>query len=175
MGTKISVRRVTNANIRVNGASWMGRAEEVTLPELKSTQQEHKGLGLQGRTEFPAGFDKMEMKIKWSNAYDVDVMKIAHDHFAAVNLEIRGAVDVYTGAGRTGMGKAIISVQGRFKGTTGGGFKQHESVDTESMLAVTYMKQVIDDIEVLEVDLINNIYRVNGVDLLAETRQILGE
>jgi len=174
MASKISVRRVTNANIYVRGGSWMGKAEEVTLPELKSTQQEHKGLGLHGRTEFPAGLDKMEMKIKWANAYDVDVMRIAHNHFDAVDLEVRAAVESYVGAGRSGLSAAVMTIQGRFKGTTGGGFKQHESVDTESMLSVTYMKQVIDGVEVVEVDVINNIYRVNGVDLLAETRQIMG-
>lgn len=60
---KIEINRITNANIYLDGANLLGRAEEVKLPDVSMTMQEHKALGMVGKVELPAGFDKMEGEI----------------------------------------------------------------------------------------------------------------
>ncbi len=48
---KIEINRITNANIYLDGANLLGRAEEVKLPDVSMTMQEHKALdGGQGGT-----------------------------------------------------------------------------------------------------------------------------
>ena len=66
---KIEINRITNANIYLDGANLLGRAEEVKLPDVSMTMQEHKALGMVGKVELPAGFDKMEGEIKWNSFY----------------------------------------------------------------------------------------------------------
>ena len=65
----INISRVTNANIYVDGSSLLGRAEEVELAWPKAKMVDHKGLGMFGTAEFPAGIDKLESKVKWSSIY----------------------------------------------------------------------------------------------------------
>ncbi|WP_027809960.1 phage major tail tube protein, partial [Burkholderia cenocepacia] len=60
MAGKIEINRITNANIYVNGNSLLGRAEEIKLPDISAIMQEHKALGMVGKIELPAGFDKLE-------------------------------------------------------------------------------------------------------------------
>ena len=45
---KIEINRITNANIYLDGANLLGRAEEVKLPDVSMTMQEHKALGMVG-------------------------------------------------------------------------------------------------------------------------------
>ena len=71
---KIEINRITNANIDVNGNSLLGRAEEIKLPDISAIMQEHKALGMVGKIELPAGFDKLEGEIKWNSLYK-DVAK----------------------------------------------------------------------------------------------------
>ena len=49
-----------------------------------------------------------------------------------------------------------------------------EDTELESTVAVQYYKLEIDGEEIVEIDVINNIYKVGGEDLLAERRQNLG-
>ena len=62
--SKISINRLTNANVYLDGGSMLGRAEEVNLPVLKAKMAEHKALGMVGTIEAFAGFEKLEGKIK---------------------------------------------------------------------------------------------------------------
>ena len=55
-----------------------------------------------------------------------------------------------------------------------GNFKQHDNVEAESNLSVTYCKLVINGVEISEIDVLANIYKVNGVDMLANYRANLG-
>ena len=65
----MNVQRVTNANIYLDGNSLLGRAEEVELAWPRAKMVDHKGLGMLGTAEFPAGIDKLEAKVKWSSIY----------------------------------------------------------------------------------------------------------
>ena len=72
----LEINRLTNANIYVDGNSWLGRAEEVTLPVITSKMSEHKALGMVGMVELFSGIDKLEARIKWNSVYK-DVFKKA--------------------------------------------------------------------------------------------------
>ena len=56
----------------------------------------------------------------------------------------------------------------------GGGFKPKEATEVEHTLAINAYKLEIDGEEIIEVDVPNNIFKVGGVDLLAEYRTNLG-
>jgi uncharacterized protein len=94
----IDVSRVTNANIYLDGASLLGRADEVELAWPKAKMTDHKGLGMFGTAEFPAGIDKLEAKVKWASIYSevLQTMSILASH----QFQIRASIEQYTSVGR---------------------------------------------------------------------------
>ena len=65
-------------------------------------------------------------------------------------------------------------VRGYPKAHPGGSFKAKEDTELENTFTVNYYKLEIDGEEIVEIDVMNNIYKVGGEDLLAERRQNLG-
>lgn len=173
MANQIQINRLTNANIYVDGNSMLGRAEEVNLPVIKHKMVDHKALGLVGVAEFWAGVDKMEAKIKWNSFYP-DAMKKAANPFKAVNIQVRSSLEVYGAGGRLEEQAVVCYMTAMYKDFPAGNFKQHDNVEVESNLSVTYCKLVINGEEITEIDVLANIYKVNGEDLLANYRANLG-
>lgn len=170
---KVSVNRLTNANIYIDGKSHLGKAEEVSLPDIKNKMSEHKALGMVGSAEFFAGIDKMEAKIKWNSMY-ADVLKKMANPTTALQLQVRANLETYESAGRTAQTPVIAYITGMPKNFPGGNFKQHDNVEQESMLNVTYYKLEIGGDVVIEIDVLANIYKVDGVDILAQYRENIG-
>lgn len=171
--SNIQINRVTNANIYMDGKSLLGRAEEINLPTVKQIMSEHKALGMNGKFELPAGIDKLETRIKW-NSYYKDVLIKAGNPDQSVNLQCRTSMKTWTSAGVSAEVPVVIHMTAQFKDFPLGNFKQHDNVELESNLNVTYCKLVVDGVELLEVDVLANIHKVNNVDMLAKYRANLG-
>jgi hypothetical protein len=169
----ISVNRCTNANVILNGIAMLGRAEEVDLPDVKAKMADHKPLGLQGIMELPSGFDKMEASFKW-NSYYPDVLSVIPNIYSTVSIQVRASVETWDPTGRSAESAMVVFLNGTFKEWSGGKFKQQDNVDLPSKMNVLYIKQVLNGQELYEIDILNNIYIVNGVDLLANYRANLG-
>lgn len=169
----IQTNRLTNANVYADGANLIGRAEEVDAPKLTATMAEHKALGLQGKMEFPAGFDKMEMRIKWNAIYP-DVAKKFANVYKAINIQVRASLETWVGGDKTAEVPVVIYATVQAKGIPMGNFKAQDNVEMETNLACTYAKMEIDGQSVVEFDAQANIYIVDGVDLLKDYRANLG-
>lgn len=169
----VSVKKLYNANIYVDGNSYLGRAEEVTLPEIMAKMVEHKALGMVGAIELPSGWEKMEGSIKWNSFYP-DVMKKAANPFTTHQLQLRGSLEDWTASGRTGQASYVAFLSVQFKGMPAGGFKQQENAEFESQLNVLYIRLEVDGSPIVEFDPLSNIYKVNGEDVLQQYRANLG-
>lgn len=169
----ISVNRVTNANIYLNGQNHLGKAEEVELPMIKQIMVQHKALGMIGSVEFFAGLDKMEAKIKWNSFY-ADTMKVAADPTKTVQLQVRASLETYDSGGRSAQKPLVAFLTAQYKDFPIGNFKQHDNVELTSMLSVTAIRLEIDGEEIISVDVLANVYKVAGTDALATYRANLG-
>jgi len=173
MAGKIQINRITNANIYLDGASLLGKAEEIKLPDISAIMQESKGLGMIGKIELPAGFDKMEGEIKWNSLYE-DVAKLLGNPFVARQLQCRSSVETYNALGRVQEVKLVTYLTVQFKKAPLGTYKQHENAEFQSAFTCTYIKQVLGGTEVVELDYMSNIFKVNGADQLATFRANIG-
>lgn len=173
MFTNSKVNKCTNANIYIDGNTFMGRAEEITLPEISPKMSEHKALGMVGEMELPAGLQKMSMKIKWNAIYP-EVMKKTYDPFTAVSIQVRTSIETYEGGTRTAQIPCKIFVRGTWKKSGGASFKAQDNVEMENELNVTAYKMIVGTDEVVDIDVIANIWRVNGIDQLLLYRLNLG-
>jgi P2 family phage contractile tail tube protein len=61
-----------------------------------------------------------------------------------------------------------------FKTLPAGKYKQHDNVELDSKFTAYYVKQVVGGINVVEIDVLANIAKVNGVDILANYRANIG-
>ena len=173
MPGKIQINRIVNANVYANGSSLMGRVEEIKLPDVTATMTEHKALGMVGKIELPSGFEKLEGEMKFNSLYE-DAVALMADPFKAVQLQCRSNIETYGSQGRIEEKSLVTYLTVMFKKNPLGTFKQHENVDVSAAFSCTYVKQVIDGKEVLELDVLANIFRVGGEDKLATYRRNIG-
>lgn len=170
---KIQVNRLTNANVYINGNNLLGRVEEIKLPDITAIMAEHKALGMVGKMELPSGFDKLEGSIKWNSFY-ADVFAQCANPFTSVELQCRGNVETYTSQGRTDQQSAVTYITCTFKKFPAGSFKQHDNAEFEMAFAATAIKITSGGRDLLELDVLANIYAVDGVDQLSAYRANIG-
>lgn len=171
--SKIEINKLTNANVYLNGVNLLGRAEEVQLPQIKHKMAEHKALGMVGSAEFFAGIDKMECKIKWNALYPA-VLTQCSNPFNAAMIQVRASLETYNGTGRISEVPATAFIIGTFKEFPLGNIKPQENAEYETTMAVTYAKLIVDKMEVFEIDVLQNIYKVGMVDVLTKFKKNIG-
>lgn len=171
--SKIQINKLTNANVYMDGVNLLGRAEEVQLPQIKHKMAEHKALGMVASAEFFSGIDKLECKIKWNSFYP-EVLIAAANPFTSVLLQVRASLETYNGAGRIEEVPVSAIIIGTFKDFQPDAFKPHENTNVETNIAVTCTKLIINKVPVLEIDVLQNIYKINSIDMLAKFKKNIG-
>ena len=161
--TKMKINKLTNANVYMNGVNLLGRAEEIQLPQIKHKMAEHKALGMVGSAEFFAGIDKLECKIKWNALYP-EVLMTASNPFLSTMIQVRASLEA----------PATAFLIGTFKEFPLGTLKPHENAEYETTMSVTYAKLIVDGIEIFEIDVLENIYKVNVIDMLSQFKKNTG-
>lgn len=169
----MKIVKVFDANTYVNNASKHGLASEVTCPDISAIMTDYKALGMVGSAEFFNGFDKMEATIKWTYP-DNEAKKACANFLKPVDLMIRSSKAEYDNGGITSEKPIVIYLKGYPKKHAGGSYKPKEDTDVESVFSVLYYKEEVDGETIVELDVLNNIYKVDGEDLLSERRQNLG-
>lgn len=169
----IQVNRITNAVVYVDGNSLLGQVAEANLPVIKHKMAEHQALGMVGVAEFFSGIEKVEAKIKWNSFYRDALIK-AGNPMSAVRMQIRGSLETYEGGSKTGEVPVVMYLNAAYKDFPMGSFKQSDNVELESNLTCYYAKMEIDGQPVVEFDVLANIYKVDGIDLLATYKANLG-
>lgn len=174
MPDKIQIKKLTNANVYLDGGSFLGRAAEVDLPEIKLKMVDHKALGMIGTVRLPAGLEAMEAKFKWSSGLDPDVVAKAADPYTPVRVQIRASQEGYSSQGKISEVPVVAVLTGVFVSLPLGPFKQNEAVETETPMKVSYAKLEVDGQMLVEVDVLNNIHKAGDKDLLEKYRANIG-
>lgn len=159
-----------NMNLFVDGRGYAGNVEELTPPKLTMKTEEFRNGGMDAPVEVEMGMDKLEASFSLTQ-YDASVLKIFG--LAPGNtkpLTFRGSL-----AGEDGVEKpVVIQLQGMLKEVDQGSWKPGDKATLKGSVAVRYYKHTINGEVVHEIDALNMIRIVNGVDQLAVTRKNLG-
>lgn len=169
----ITISKVQDANVYVNGTSTHGQASEVSLPEIQFSKGEYKALGLIGTPAFFNGIEKMEATIKW-NYPENDVQIACANPRKSVDLMVRSNKMIYVNGDLDSEVPVIVFLRGTSNNHGTGNYKAKEDTDLSTKLDITYMKQVVNGQEIIEIDVLNNIFRIDGVDQLADYKKNLG-
>jgi hypothetical protein len=167
-------KKLSNANVYLTGNSLLGKVSEATMPDISIKQVDHTPLGQHGVTSLPVGFDKMEMSLKFTSFYGDTMIQMANG-YASLDGQVRSSQETYDAGGSRSNEEAFVYFfRGRSSNIPTGSFKQHENVEVESKVQLDYLKLEIAGSTIFEIDIVNNKYVVNGVDLLATYRANLG-
>lgn len=162
--------KINDFNVYDDGDKLLGISDEVTLPEINELTSEISGPGLLGPIDSPTvgKFENMEMEVPFRTLYKsaFQLMKT----LSSVHLTLRGAVQVSDGEGNVYFKGMRIVVRGKKKSLVPGKFKQGEGTGASVKFSLTYLMIELDGRQELEIDKLNSIYRVGGIDMLAAIR-----
>jgi hypothetical protein len=163
-----------NFSVYLEGTEELGNAE-VTLPKLEPLSSEVKGAGIAGVFDslVLGHFGSTTLSLSWRNV-TASVMKLAAHK--THSLDLYGALQDYdAGSGEHRVRQMHLFVKATPKGPDLGKLNVGELGDTQMEFEVLYLKLSIDGEEHVELDKLNYIYRVDGVDYLAGVRSALGK
>lgn len=169
----VTINKITNANMYMDGVTLLGLVQEADLPDAAVKMLDHQALGMAAMRQIPSGLEAMEATIRW-NCHDLRTARKIMNPFRTANLQLRASLEVYGPAGRTEEQPVVVYLNGTFKNIPAGNYKQMENVELESRFNVTYIKIEMNGEQVLEVDVDANIWKVAGEDILARYRTNLG-
>lgn len=155
----------------IDGTSFVGEVEEVTLPKLTRKMEEWRSGGMHRPVKVDFGGEALECEIS-AGGWLKDVLK----QFG--NAKVDGVALRFAGATQrddTGEYMGVEAhMRGRWEEIDPGNAKAGEKTEFKCKLALNYYRLVIDGEDVIEVDAINMIEKVGGTDLLATVRKLLG-
>lgn len=164
---------LTNAKVYREGVDQLG-VGTVELPDLEYMSESISGLGIAGEIDAPVvgHFKSMSAKIKWNTttAAAISLLEpVAH------HLEVRGSIqEMDAGSGKWVNKPVKVVVRGMPKKSGIGKFEPGKKMEPETELEVSYMKLWLNGVELVELDKFNFIFRIGGVDKLADVRSNLG-
>lgn len=170
----IQVNKITNAAVYIDGGALLGQVSEMELPTITQVMTEHAALGMVGKFELPSGVEAMMSKFTFNSFYKDSAILCANPN-NTVSLQVRASNEAFEAGARVGSEPVRIVMRGQFKNFPLGNYKQHEVVELEVEMNVVYVKLTIGTTSVLEFDASANIYKVNGVDILAQYRADIGQ
>lgn len=169
------VNNLVNGNIYIDGGSWFGTFSECQLPDIQHVYEEHIALGQNAKLELVTGMDLMKSMLKLNAPY-APLERMFSDPYTVHQLQLRGNLETYTGGSRTGQNAYVCHFHGTFRKKTGGTIKSKGQTEIETEVNVTYLKLTIagEPNPIYEIDVMNNIFNVNGNDILSQFRANLG-
>ncbi|MGY2176332.1 phage major tail tube protein [Pseudomonas azotoformans] len=165
--------KLKNMNLFNDGNLYRGKAKSLTLPVLGRKMEAYRGGGMNGPVKADLGMSDDGIQLEWKlGGLDLIVLK----QFGAVNAS--GVAMRFSGAYEqddTGEVSAVeISVRGRHETIEMGDAQPGEDTEHSITTTCTYYKLTVDNEDIIEIDLLNFIEKVGGVDMLEKQRKAIG-
>jgi len=165
--------KINDYNTYLDGNKMIGVAASATLPQVRMKTSSVAGLGINGEIESPVigQFESMEQEIKFNTLYSSAAEML--NPLSVVNLTFRAAQQIFDKTGGYAFKGLRIVEMGRVKTFNPGNIQKGESMEATVTLELTYILIENDGKPLLEVDKLNGVYKVNGVDKLAPIRALI--
>ncbi|RPE74632.1 phage major tail tube protein [Vulcaniibacterium tengchongense] len=164
-------RKLKNFNLFGDGESYLGQAVEVKLPTLTRAMEDYRGGGMSGPVKIDNGQEALELEHKYGGLMRSIFRQYGISRHDGVQLRFAGAYQ----RDDTGAVDAVeVVVRGRHSEIDPGTAKAGEDTEFAVKTACSYYKLTINGVTEIEIDLVNMIEIVGGVDRLAEQRRAIG-
>lgn len=167
-------RKLKLMNVFLDGYSYQGVANTVTLPKLTRKLENYRGAGMNGSAPVDLGLDDDALSMEWSLGGFPD--EVIWSFYAAIGAD---AVPIrFAGSyQRDDTGETVpveVVMRGRQKEIDSGEGQQGEDTESKIPVICTYYKLTMNGKELIEIDTLNMIEKVNGVDRLEQHRRNIG-
>lgn len=162
-------RVLKNFTAYIDGRGYIGRIESCKLPDLQVNAAEYRGGGMDASVDLDMGMNKLEVQLVLAE-YDPNAVKLFGLFAADTPVVLRGAIQR--------QGEVAVPVVLRMQG----GVKQIGRDDWEtgknSKMTLTVSCNIYQEIiageTVIDIDVLNFIRIIGGIDQLASVRAALG-
>lgn len=159
-------RILKNFNLHINGVGFAGLIDEAELPEIKIKMEEHRAGGMDAPYEIDMGQETMSAKLTFAE-YLPAVLKALN---TGQRITLRGALRRDTDGQVV---PVLVELGGRVKSFTPGSWKAGDMAKSEHEVAVDYYRWNQSGEDLFEIDVVNMIRIIGGIDQLAAERAAL--
>lgn len=160
-----------NFNLFNDAKSYLGVAEDIKLPKLARKLEDFRGGGMDGEVGIDVGQEKLEMEFGCAGLMEQVFEQYGTTKVDGVMLRFAGA---YQRDDTSQVQAVEVVVRGRHQEIDMGDVKGGDKGKLTVKSRLTYYKLTIDNKVKIEIDLLNMIFIVNGVDMLKEQRKAIG-
>lgn len=159
-----------NLTINVDGRGYAGQLSDFNAPKLAQKVEEFRAGGMNVSVELNMGMEKMEA--------DFSLLQYSRDVLALfgltdgnqVPITVREVLESYDGT----ITPVVHTMRGKVKEVDPGTSKPGDLNPIKFSIALSYYKLQHGPTVVQEIDAVNMIHSVNGVDIMAAQRAALG-
>lgn len=165
---------VTNFAVYEDATEYYGMAE-VTLPEISSITEEVKGAGISGTFNgaFVGHIEAMTLTLNFRSVTKAAIRLLEPRNH---QIDLRASQQVWdSGAGRFKQSHVKHVLMVTPTKYSPGKLAPASPAESSGEYAVMYFATYIDGVKIMEIDILNFIFFVNGVDYLEDVRKALGK
>ena len=163
-------RKLKAMALFVDGQHYAGECTEVTPPTLERETEDYRAGGMNGPVKLDMGGSELTMTLKMAGHVAAMVAQYGGS-LSGTQLRLVQAVQADDAEAVQGV---ELVARGRMTKFDPGTAKVGDLTEHEYEFALTYIKCVDNGTTQVEVDYVNMIENVGGVDRMAQTRAVLG-
>ncbi|KMK50487.1 major tail tube protein [[Actinobacillus] muris] len=163
-------RKLKNFNGSVDSVSYHGEITEVTLPKLTQKMEEYRSGGMFAPVKVNLGHELLEAEFK-VGGLTTSLLKLYGKGIQDTMFRFNGA---YQQDDTDEVSAVDILMKGRIEEIDGGNSKAGDDTEFSYKMALSYYKLSVDGADIIEIDVLNYVFKVDGKDLLSEHRKAMG-
>lgn len=164
-------KKLKNFRLYNDGNNYQGIIAEYTQPKLALAMDEWRGGGMLGPVKVDNGLQAMEAEFTNGGIVKQVLRQFGISDVAGVLLRLVGAYQADDGSG---VDQVEIVQRGRYEEIDMGNAKAGEDTAHKVKVPLAYYKISINGRTEIEIDMLNSVFVVDGVDRYAEIRAALG-
>jgi hypothetical protein len=169
MATAAVPKVIKNFNLFVDGVGYAGLVDSVSLPDIELTVEDHRAGGMDGSIPLDLGMEPIEMSFELAEHSRRIFEQFGLQNQAAVALTFRSAmVDDDT------VIPYVINARGMFTSASLGEVSNGQKNPLSVTIKLRYFRLEQASVELWEIDVLNMIRKIAGVDQLAAQRAAIG-
>lgn len=163
--------KLKDFNLFNDGKSYLGQVPELTLPKLSRKMEDYIAGGMSGPVEIDFHNEKIELDWTAGGLLEDALLQYGITTHNGVQLRFAGA---YQNDDTAEVTAVEVVVRGRHKEIEMGNAKMGDKNDHKYKTTCSYYKLIINGQDIIELDFINGVELVGGIDRRAELRAAIG-
>lgn len=156
-----------NMNLFNEGQSWLGEVAAVTIPTLTRKLEEYRGGAMDGPVKYDMGGEALEQEATFGGPMRDILRQFGHTSASGIYQRFVG---FYQDDSTSRAATIEITTRGRHEEIEMGEQKPGEPGEFKVKSTLTYYRLDWDGATIIEIDRLNMVFMVDGIDRLAEQR-----